>query len=120
MTARVRVRPRAAATSGCRSCVTAPRQAFLPLVGSLDPHRDYQPGTIPEPHRTEDVVVPPYLRDVPEVRKDLALYYDEISRLDHYVGDVLAELDRQGIDEIRSSFFSAITAGPFPLQDDAL
>ena len=70
---------------------------FFLWLASFDPHRDYLPGTIPDPHRPEDVVVPPFLPDVPEVRKDLASYYDEISRLDHYVGEVLAELDRQRI-----------------------
>ena len=114
--------PRAAATSGCPSLRDRPRdKPFFLWLAALDPHRDYEPGTIPEPHRPEDVVVPPYLPDVPEVRKDLALYYDEIGRLDHYVGEVLAELDRQGD---RRGY-----AGPVPqrqrpavppLQDDAL
>jgi arylsulfatase A-like enzyme len=69
---------------------------FFLWLAAFDPHRDYEEGIIPNPHRPEDVVVPPYLPDVPETRKDLALYYDEITRLDRYVGEVLAELDRQG------------------------
>ena len=56
----------------------------------------------------------PYLPDVPEVRKDLALYYDEISRLDHYVGEVLAELDRQGIDRDTLVLFLSDNGCPFP------
>ena len=87
---------------------------FFLWLAALDPHRDYQPDTIPEPHRAEDVVVPPYLPDVPEVRKDLALYYDEISRLDHYVGDVLAELDRQGIAQDTLVLFLSDNGRPFP------
>src|SRR5262249_8058815 len=91
-----------AAQSGCDQWVpilrARPRdKPFFLWLASLDPHRDYQPGAIPEPHRPEDVIVPPYLPDRPEVRKDLALYYDEIGRLDHYVGEVLTELNRQGI-----------------------
>src|SRR5262249_30404493 len=85
--------------SGCDQWVPVLRdrprdKPFFLWLASLDPHRDYQPGAIPESHGPEDVTVPPYLPDVPEVRKDLALYYDEISRLDHYVGEVLIELDR--------------------------
>lgn len=68
---------------------------FFLWFAALDPHRDYEEKTIPKPHRAEDVVVPPYLPDVPDTRKDLALYYDEIARLDRYVGEVLAELERQ-------------------------
>lgn len=68
---------------------------FFLWLAALDPHRDYEENSIPKPHRPEDVTVPPYLPDVPETRKDLALYYDEIARLDRYVGEVLAELERQ-------------------------
>jgi arylsulfatase A-like enzyme len=87
---------------------------FLLWLASLDPHRDYQSGTIPEPHRPEDAVVPPYLPDVPEVRKDLALYYDEIARLDHYVGEVLTELDRQGVAGDTLVLFLSDNGRPFP------
>jgi N-sulfoglucosamine sulfohydrolase len=108
-----------AAQSGCDQWVPVLRdrprdKPFFLWLAALDPHRDYQPDTIPEPHRAEDVVVPPYLPDVPEVRKDLALYYDEISRLDHYVGDVLAELDRQGIAQDTLVLFLSDNGRPFP------
>ena len=59
-------------------------------------------------------IVPPYLPDVPEVRKDLALYYDEIGRLDHYVGEVLAELDRQGVAGETLVLFLSDNGRPFP------
>ncbi len=66
-----------AAQSGCDQWVPALRdrprdKPFFLWLAALDPHRDYQPGTIPEPHRPEDVTVPPYLPDLPEVRKGLA------------------------------------------------
>lgn len=91
-----------AAQSGCDQWVPVLRdrpkdKPFFLWMAALDPHRDYEEGIIAQPHRPEDVVVPPYLPDVPAVRKDLALYYDEISRLDRHVGEVLAELDRQGV-----------------------
>ncbi len=87
---------------------------FFLWLASLDPHREYQSGTIPRPYGPEDVVVPPYLPDVPEVRKDLALYYDEIGRLDHYVGEVLAELDRQKIAGETLVLFLSDNGRPFP------
>jgi arylsulfatase A-like enzyme len=105
--------------SGCDQWVPVLRdrprdRPFFLWLASLDPHRDYQPGTIPEPHRPEAVIVPPYLPDVPEVRKDLALYYDEISRLDHHVGEVLAELDRQGVADETLVLFLSDNGRPFP------
>src|SRR5690606_15875485 len=49
------------------------------------------------PHDPAKVVVPPYLADTESTRRDLASYYNEISRFDFYVGKVLEELQRQGI-----------------------
>jgi N-sulfoglucosamine sulfohydrolase len=108
-----------AAQSGCDQWVPVLRdrprdKPFFLWLAALDPHRDYQPGTIPEPHHPEDVTVPPYLPDLPEVRKDLALYYDEISRLDHYVGEVLTELDRQGVAGETLVLFLSDNGRPFP------
>jgi arylsulfatase A-like enzyme len=105
--------------SGCDQWVPVLRdrpkdRPFFLWLASLDPHRDYQEGTIAEPHRPEDVVVPPYLPDVPEVRRDLARYYDEISRLDRYVGEVLAELDRQGTAGDTLVLFLSDNGRPFP------
>ena len=87
---------------------------FFLWLAALDPHRDYEPGAIPEPHRPEEVVVPPYLPDDPEVRKDLALYHDEIGRLDHHVGRVMAELERQGEGENTLILFLSDNGRPFP------
>ena len=87
---------------------------FFLWLAAFDPHRDYEEGIIPNPHRPEDVVVPPYLPDVSETRKDLALYYDEITRLDRYVGEVLAELDRQGERDNTLVLFISDNGRPFP------
>lgn len=105
--------------SGCDQWIPVLRdrpkdKPFFLWLASLDPHRDYQPETIPEPHRPEDVTVPPYLPDLPEVRADLALYYDEISRLDHFVGEVLDELDRQKVADNTLVLFLSDNGRPFP------
>ncbi|MDQ3329710.1 MAG: sulfatase [Planctomycetota bacterium] len=80
----------------------------------IDPHRPYQMGTIDTPHLPEDAVVPPFLPDTPAVRDDLAMYYDEISRMDANIGDVLAELDRQGISENTVVVFLSDNGRPVP------
>ncbi len=107
------------AASGCDQWVPTLRdrprdKPFFLWLAALDPHREYQPDTIPEPHRNDDVVVPPYLPDVPEVRGDLARYYDEIGRLDRFVGAVLAELDRQAVAGETLILFLSDNGRPFP------
>ena len=87
---------------------------FFCWFAALDAHRDYQPNAIAQPHRPEDVTVPPYYPDAPEVRADLALYYDEISRLDSYVGKVLDELSAQGVADNTLVIFMADNGRPFP------
>lgn len=89
-------------------------QPFFLWLAAFDPHRDYRAGAVAPPHRAEDIVVPPYLPDVPEVRGDLALYYDEVSRLDRYVGEVMAELDRQGVADNTLVLFISDNGMPFP------
>ncbi len=87
---------------------------FFLWLAALDPHRDYEENAIPVPHKPTDVIVPPYLPDAPDTRHDLALYYDEITRLDGYVGQVIAELEKQGVAENTFILFLSDNGRPFP------
>jgi arylsulfatase A-like enzyme len=89
-------------------------QPFLMWFAALDAHREYAAGAIEKPHTEQDAVVPPFLPDVPEVRRDLAMYYDEIARLDGYVGRVLEELERQKVADNTVVMFIADNGRPFP------
>jgi arylsulfatase A-like enzyme len=105
--------------SGCEFWVEAlqnrpKNKPFFLWLAALDPHRAYQPNAIPEPHKPEDVIVPPYLPDNDSTRKDLALYYDEISRMDSYIGQVMAELKNQGADENTLVIYMTDNGRPFP------
>ena len=105
--------------SGCEQWVKVLRERprdkpFFMWFAASDAHRGYQAGAIPKPHKAKDVVVPPYLPDVPDTRKDLALYYDEVSRLDSYVGKVMAEVKRQGVDENTFVLYMSDNGRPFP------
>lgn len=69
---------------------TAPGAGFNPETGDgEEPERDvvYAP---------EDVIVPPWLPDCPETRRDLADYYRFVTRFDRFVGAMLEELERAG------------------------
>ena len=105
--------------SGCENWMRAlqnrPKEKpFFLWLAAHDPHRKYQPNTIPEPHNPTNIIVPPFLPDADSTRKDLALYYDEISRLDSYLGEVMAELKKQGIDENTLVIYMTDNGRPFP------
>ena len=105
--------------SGCEHWISTLRsrpqdRPFFLWLAALDPHRDYEEGIILHPHRPEQVRIRPYLPDVPEVRRELALYYDEITRLDDYVGQVLDELRHQGVVENTLLLFISDNGRPFP------
>lgn len=87
---------------------------FFLWLAALDPHRDYETNAIPIPHKPAEVIVPAYLPDAPDTRRDLALYYDEITRLDGFVGQVVAELEKQGIAENTFIVFLSDNGRPFP------
>jgi len=48
-------------------------------------------------HDPAKVPLPPYHPDTPEIRHDWAQYYDKVTELDHQVGELLAELERDGL-----------------------
>jgi N-sulfoglucosamine sulfohydrolase len=87
---------------------------FFLWLAALDPHRPYYENIISVPHDPADAIIPPYMPDEPEVRRDFALYYDEISRLDEYIGQVIAELDRQKILGNTVILFISDNGRPFP------
>jgi arylsulfatase A-like enzyme len=93
---------------------------FLMWLAALDPHREYTAGSLAPPHCIEDVVVPPHLPDTPEVREDLRLYYDEIGRLDNYVGKVVDKLEQQGVAKNTIVIFISDNGRPFPRDKTSL
>ncbi|RIK85924.1 MAG: heparan N-sulfatase [Planctomycetota bacterium] len=87
---------------------------FFMWFASNDAHRDWQTSRQDSQYQPEEVVVPPYLVDGPETRRDLASYYHEISRLDRFVGQVREELQGQGVAENTFIVFMADNGRPFP------
>ena len=75
---------------------------------------DTNPAPSDPPHEPADVVVPPFLPDTSAVRKDLALYYDEVSRFDLHIGMVLDELDKQQIADNTFVLVISDNGRPFP------
>lgn len=84
-------------------------KAFFLMANSHDPHRPFygndgfQYGTTDGPQAPskvftpEEVVVPKFLPDLPEVRREIAEYYSSVRRCDDTVGAVLAALEQSGM-----------------------
>ncbi len=69
---------------------------FCFWFGSTDPHRPYEKGSgIASGLRMDDVPVPDFLPDVPEIRSDILDYYAEIERFDRELGGILAFLEER-------------------------
>tara|TARA_R110000868_G_scaffold1647_4_gene13287 strand:+ start:8154 stop:9521 length:1368 start_codon:yes stop_codon:yes gene_type:complete len=105
--------------SGCgnwlRSLENRPKdKPFFLWLASKDPHRPYKDSIIEIPHDPLHVIVPPYLPDTPSVRTELAQYYDEISRVDSYIGLVLKELEKQNVADNTVVIYMSDNGRPFP------
>ena len=105
--------------SGCENWVPVlqarPKdKPFFLWLAAVDPHRPYTDNIVEHPQTIEDVIVPPYMPDTENVRKDFVYYYNEILRLDDYVGKVVEELGSQGISENTMILFISDNGRPFP------
>lgn len=89
-------------------------QPFFLWVGFRDPHRPYSENAIDNPHDPSNVLVPPYLADTPATRRDLANYYDEISRMDSQIGRFVDVLERRDLRENTLIVFLSDNGAPFP------
>lgn len=97
---------------------------FHLTVGLRDPHRDEtRKGfgndeddvidiNFPD-YKAEDVEIPPFIRDVPELRTELVEYYKSISRMDLGVGLILAELEKRNLDRNTLVIFVSDNGSPF-------
>ncbi|MGD1890327.1 MAG: sulfatase [Cyclobacteriaceae bacterium] len=88
-------------------------QPFFVWFAFFDPHRSYQPNTIANSHDPSEVIIPPYLADTPETRQDLAMYYDEIGRMDSTMGSALKILEDAGKRENTIIIFMSDNGKPF-------
>jgi N-sulfoglucosamine sulfohydrolase len=58
--------------------------------------------------------LPPYHPDTSEIRRDWANYYDQMTAMDRQVGNLLAELEREGLAEETIVFYYADHGGALP------
>lgn len=70
---------------------------FFFWLAPYDAHRDWSADSaFANPYKPGDVLVPETLTDDEETRRDLAFYYNEITRLDDHIGKLLEALEQKG------------------------
>lgn len=97
---------------------------FHLTVSFRDPHRDATRGgfgndkadvqSIEAPdYQAQDVKIPPFIGDMPELREELVEYYKSITRMDKGVGYILEELKKRGLQDSILGIFLSDNGAPF-------
>jgi len=84
--------------------ITASHESSLFKKGAAEPKR-LKPGKID---------LPPYLPDLPEIRKDYARYHDRITDMDSEVGKILDDLEKAGLADSTIVFYYSDHGGVLP------
>ena len=88
---------------------------FCFWYGSSDPHRPYAKGSGAQSGmKLEDVTVPAFLPDTPEVRSDILDYYLEVQRFDAQVADLLNLVEAAGRTANTIVVLTSDNGMPFP------
>ena len=100
-------------------------------LAALDAHRvwdgnlEWDESRFGPKHDADTVILPPALIDTPATRFDFASYMNEVTRFDHYVGQVVDWLKQNGEFEDTFLFVISDNGRPFPraktrLHDDGM
>lgn len=88
---------------------------FYFWYGATEPHRSYEKGSgLKSGKKLEDVVVPPFLPDTPEVRSDILDYCVEIEWFDTHLGRMLKTLEDSGELDNTLVIVTSDNGMPFP------
>lgn len=92
-----------------------PHRPFYGSAGAAQMDHDLAIGyAIENPVEPDEVVVPPHLEDLPDIRVELAQYSNSVRRMDKSLGNVLGALERSGAADDTIIVFCADHGMPFP------
>ncbi|MEM1114322.1 MAG: sulfatase [Pseudomonadota bacterium] len=95
-------------------------EPFFFWFASFDPHLPHEAPPAFRVHAPSDITVPPYLVDSRKSRESLVAYFDEVHRIDYYIGEVIKALDTQGVLENTWIFVLADNGAPTPFAKTTL
>lgn len=84
--------------------ITLSHESSLFSKGASDPQR----------LKPSEIDLPPYLPDLPEIRKDMARYHDRITDMDARVGKILDDLEKAGLADHTIVFYYSDHGGVLP------
>lgn len=87
---------------------------FFLWIGFIDPHRPYNRDNTTQINDFNKIIVPPYLADSDKTKKDMADYYNEISRMDRDIGVMVEALKERNLLENTIVIFLSDNGMPFP------
>ena len=92
----------------------APGQPFFAVFNFMESHESALHARVPLVTDPASVRVPAYLPDTPDVRADIAQYYDSVSRADEKIGEILRQLDADGLADDTIVFYYSDNGGVLP------
>lgn len=101
------------------------KSPFFLMVNSHDPHRPFAGSEdevmsfgysteVSYQYKPEEIEVPGFLPDIPNVRKELAQYFSSVHRCDETVGEILRALDEMEMVENTIVMFLSDNGMAFP------
>lgn len=90
---------------------------FFAIFNIQDSHESSLFNKAPaEPQRLKpvDIELPPYLPDLPEIRKDMARYHDRITDMDAKVGKIIDDLEKAGVADNTIVIYNSDHGGILP------
>ncbi len=96
---------------------------FFIMASAHDPHRPFADSegdykNLPPVTRTitpEEAIIPGFLPDLPDIRKELAQYFTSVHRADEVTGAIIAEIDKAGLTDNTLIIFMSDNGIPLPL-----
>ncbi|MDH4559141.1 sulfatase [Pseudomonas sp. BN417] len=89
-------------------------QPFMAMFNSMTTHESKLLRSVSGLVKPAAVQLPAYLPDTPELREDLANYYNAIAKMDAEVGEWLRELEEEGVADDTIVFYFSDNGGAMP------
>jgi len=91
-----------------------PFYSILNIMASHESSLFAKGAAEPKRLKPSEIDLPPYLPDLPEIRKDMARYHDRITDMDAQVGKILDDLEKAGLADNTIVFYYSDHGGVLP------